>query len=187
MAVSVIDEQSVGKLRIFHGTGDPRTALGVKAEIGSLFLANDTGDLYKKTGLLDTDWTLLETSSITGPRTISHAYQNNGNAFAETASGSYTVMSHFIFQGSTLLGTPTRIDSLHSGQLVGTTYSIRIYDTTNALVIAESTGLGGSTLFSISALGSLGNIPAGASVFEVQLKKDSGGGQAHLAGISIVF
>ena len=91
-----------------------------------------------------------------------------------TTSGSYVLAARFPFLGSTLMGTPAAIKLV--GGFNGTgTGSFRIQDVTNALTIAEVAGVGTANP-AIIDLGALANIPVGAAVWEIQLKRDAGTG-----------
>jgi hypothetical protein len=95
-----------------------------------------------------------------------------------TTSQNYAVVSSFGFPGSTEVGTPIKIEALveRSG---GNSGDIRVYDSTNALVIAELTAFNGSPKESVD-LGAISNIPTNAAVFEIQMSRTGGGGSTSV-------
>lgn len=102
----------------------------------------------------------------------------------ETMSGTYEVAHTFPFQGSDNVGP------MVSAKVVGgkidsePTYDIRLYDATNAKVIAEAAG-GSSSYPEILDLGAIANVPTEAAVFEVQIRRASGPSGKRVAVASI--
>ena len=64
--------------------------------------------------------------------------------------------------------------------------SIRIYDATNSLQIAELVAFTDGSV-TIKDLGTIGNLPTGEAILEIQLKKTSGGGAAFCSAMSMLF
>lgn len=97
-----------------------------------------------------------------------------GNSFIFTAEHldgeetTYEAEGHFIFPGSTDVGTPTLIKII-AWMKDTATGAIRLFDATNSLVIAEKTGITEEdpTIFD---MGTISNIPTGEAIFEIQLK-----------------
>ncbi len=108
------------------------------------------------------------------------------NRNTKTTSGTYEILAFFGFDGTTELGVPTKI--LAVAQMTGATdYSIRVFDETNSLVIAELTGQT-NTVPSIVNLGSLTNLPTGPAVFSIQMLRTGTGSQsAGINAMSIKF
>jgi hypothetical protein len=93
-------------------------------------------------------------------------------------------MSEFVFRGTTVLGSPTAIKAI-AWRLSGSgTFSMRVYDLTNALEICEVTGLS-SAVATIQDFGSLSNLPTGEAMWEVQAKVSSGGNRMAISGLEI--
>ena len=68
----------------------------------------------------------------------------------------------------------------------GTSYDVRVYDSTNANVICTSLG-NTNALFSLVDLGTLSNIPVNEAVFEIQIRVNGGGPKMHMASFSVYF
>ena len=84
----------------------------------------------------------------------------------------YKAKGRWLFQGSTIEGTPTLIKII-AEVASGSTGSIRLFDATNSLVIVEKTGIS-STTPSIIDMGTISNVPTGEAIFEIQLKNSLG-------------
>ena len=97
----------------------------------------------------------------------------------------YTIVSKFIFKGTTILGTPSKIKLIAHVKTAIKPGDIRIYDVTNATVIGEVTGIA-NTSSVIVDLGTLSNLPTGESIFEVQLK-DPSGDEIRVSALIIEF
>lgn len=103
---------------------------------------------------------------------------NLGDAFAtlyaigaSTRNTSYTVLGGgFIFRGSSVVPAPTSIKAVAFKDTGANTMDVRIFDVTNALVIAELTGIS-DDMPAIQALGALANIPTGEAIWEVQARR----------------
>lgn len=102
---------------------------------------------------------------------------------ARSNTASYEVLARFDFDGSTAIGVPTFIKAI--AYTTATNYDIRIYDVTNALVIAEQVGKT-NVIPAIFDMGALNNIPTAPSIWEVQLLRN-GGGFAELDSLSVKF
>ena len=101
--------------------------------------------------------------------------------------GTYKLLGTLIFDGSTKVGTPTKIKVTFTRKIGATgTLSIKIFDFTNTLQIVEKTGLTPSVdgTFEIGDLDAPSNIPAGVdNEWEVQAKVSvTGGGEESLIG-----
>lgn len=57
-----------------------------------------------------------------------------------------------------------------------TSYDVRVYDTINGLTIAEKNFT--NTGFAINDMGTLSNLPASESIFEVQVRRNGGSGSS---------
>jgi len=88
--------------------------------------------------------------------------------YIKKSSASYITICQFIFRGSFYNGIPTNIKII--GYVTATASgSVRLYDVTSSLVIAEKTGIINTTA-SIINLGTISNIPEEESIVELQIK-----------------
>jgi hypothetical protein len=100
----------------------------------------------------------------------------------------YERVSAFPFPGTAVIPTITKINALVRRNGAANSVAIRIYDVTNAQVIAEVTGITTLDETAITDLGTISNLPAGEATFEIQLNTDGAGtpGQrVFCAGIEI--
>lgn len=81
----------------------------------------------------------------------------------------YEVKATLFFRGTDALGTPTNIKAIAAAEAAAEPGDLKIYDSTNSQTIAELTGISNLTR-SIQDMGALTNLPAGESVWEVQLR-----------------
>jgi hypothetical protein len=90
--------------------------------------------------------------------------QAKGNS-KETA---YKIMAQSIWPGSDLVGVPPAINVNAYCDAATDLCAIKIYDATNALTVAEITGITATDLDTILDMGTLTNIATGESVWEWQ-------------------
>jgi hypothetical protein len=64
---------------------------------------------------------------------------------------------------------------------------VRIYDGTNAALIAEETNITNEDPFIVTDLGDIGNLPDNRAVFEIQVRKSGGQGNVKGAVSSVVL
>lgn len=112
-----------------------------------------------------------------------HSPNNNtpkNNLFTYTPRTTYSsslvyqrVGGPFKYQGSDNVGNIDYIEVVAYKDALPTSYDVRIYDSTNGTVLAESTGLT-NTDEQIIDLGTISNIPSGPSLLEVQVKQSGG-------------
>jgi hypothetical protein len=103
------------------------------------------------------------------------SYATDTNPYiAKTTGGAYAGVDAFRFSGTTLAGTPTAIIITKQVNSGSPTHSIRVFDVTNSLVIAEVTAIASITLDFLD-LGTLSNLDVDPAVWELQIKRDSGG------------
>jgi len=161
---------------VLNGTVVPTTE-GVD---GDFYIRTDTDEIYgPKTG---GSWG--SPTSLVGPQgpagdgvtSIDISFQD-----FVTNSTSYVIAVHFIFKGTTEMGTPTNIKGILDSVSGG---NAKIYDVTNSQTICEKTGIIEASP-AIVDLGTLSNLPAGEALFELQVKKVNSTMSAH--GISINF
>lgn len=113
------------------------------------------------------------------------SFQSSSRPYISSNSSSYRIISYFEYDGSDNVFTPVKIQAVLARSNAGSTAKCRIYDSTNAQVIAEVTGLVLSTTFQIYDLGVVSNVPTGPAVWEFQIEKTSGGGSIWVAGCSL--
>lgn len=134
----------------------------------------------------EVDITIASTASA-NTHPLELPLSQNSNPYWQSSSDTYEVMGCLIFRGTTTLGTPSAIKAV-AWVTSGVTGGIRVYDVTNSQVICENASITNSGKAIIS-LGSLSNLPAGESLWEVQTKRVSGGGsdKVYTASVSIQF
>jgi len=101
------------------------------------------------------------------PRIISD-YIVNGS----TTNGTYTTIGKLIFGGINNWGLISKINVLSYVES-GATYGVRIYDTTNSLVIAEILNQSNASV-AIVDLGVISNLSDTQAIWEAQIKRMSG-------------
>lgn len=90
-----------------------------------------------------------------------------------TSNASYATLGEFIYSGTSTEGAITAMNVVASFQTLATSYSLRVYDVTNAQVIAEVTGL--TTIpATMQNLGTVSNLPSGPAIFQLQAKRVGG-------------
>jgi predicted deacylase len=106
---------------------------------------------------------------------------------ANTNATTYEVVGQFIFAGSAVTGTVTKINSLLRRNGAATSVSLRVYDVTNAQVIAEITGVTNLNADLITDIGAISNVPVGEAKFEIQVLRVGGpaGARAIFSGLEI--
>lgn len=103
-----------------------------------------------------------------------------------TQQGSYTTFYHFVFPGTTKMGTPSAIKVLLAEINNPSSVRVRIRDITNSNTIAEQTGLTPPTYpnLTIQDMGTLSNLPSGEAIFLVEASRVGGGGPGNLVVLS---
>jgi len=91
----------------------------------------------------------------------------------ETEEASYTASGVIAYPGSDVEGAPQKISAVCGKQGGTTTFSVRLYDKTNALVIAKQTNQADNYPILLD-LGAITNVPEGPAIWEVQIKKTAG-------------
>lgn len=123
-----------------------------------------------------------------GSSVLNFQFGSDNKSYLKGKDATYEMLSQFFFEGTTAFGTPTtaKIRFTNKG---GITSSVRIYDVTNAQVIAEQTGLDPAVeeVFETVNMGALSNLPAAEAIFEVQLRvsADGGGKETWVASLFI--
>jgi hypothetical protein len=142
-----IDRDDDTLMIVFSGTlsGRDQTTL-------NLVVANHVAEVVRSTFL-----SILINSSTTSDNNV---YQVIGGQFK--------------FEGSNQIGTINSVEVIVNIDTSVTSGSIRLYDVTNSLVIAEVTGIT-NTISDIINLGTVTNVPEEAAIFELHAKKSGGG------------
>jgi hypothetical protein len=88
-------------------------------------------------------------------------------------TSNYTTVAKFKYSGSDNIGTIDYINIISYMDSTVTSYSARLFDTINGLVLAEKTEITNTTE-TIIDLGTITNVPTDQSIFELQFKKVGG-------------
>ena len=123
-----------------------------------------------------------------GRRVDTIAWADDANDFiAKQLSITYVSQSSFEFKGELQVGSPSKITVVGNSSDGNPTLSIRIYDITNALVIAEINGYA-TTARTIIDMGAIANIPPAGAIWEVQALRDAAGAVAlELSSLTIEY
>ena len=99
-----------------------------------------------------------------------------------TTSSTYEVFETFIYGGTTTDNPISMAISVVETSNSAATGQLRLFDFSNSLTIAESTIYGPTNGVKIILnLGTISNLPTGQSMFEVQLRRPTGGGGGNAA------
>jgi hypothetical protein len=85
-----------------------------------------------------------------------------------TSSGSYTSIGRFVFRGTNWYGPVYSMSVI--AYTNATSADVRIYDVTNASILAEETGLSNNTPQSVAMI-PFANIPSNEAIIEIQARK----------------
>jgi hypothetical protein len=102
-----------------------------------------------------------------------------------TTGGSYTTVGVLPFQGSDVTGPLVLLEAV-VGLGSANEMAARVYDVTNALVIAEAL-LITDVYPAFVDLGAISNVPAAPAVWELQIKRTGGGGQTNVQGACLLM
>lgn len=94
-------------------------------------------------------------------------------------STSYQKCVAFKYAGSENIGTLDYVEIIAYKDSSITSYDVRIYDKSNGNIIAEKTG-NTNDVSEIIDLGTISNVPTGASVFECQVRKTGGNNKKYV-------
>lgn len=97
----------------------------------------------------------------------------------------YAVLARFTFRGTSVLTTPKQARFILWAAEAGGAHYARLYDVTNANVIAEVGPFSVETI-TVQTDSSLVNLPTGQAVFEVQTR-DANGKKVNCSGVILVF
>jgi hypothetical protein len=91
----------------------------------------------------------------------------------DTEESSYVSAGVIPYPGSDVEGIPKKISVVCGKKGGATTFSVRLYDKTHALVIANQTNKD-DDYPTLRDLGTISNVPEGPAIWEVQVKKTAG-------------
>jgi len=114
------------------------------------------------------------------PRQICIPLVSDGaNPFVAITTGSYATLCYLPFRGSSLLGTPTAIYVLVWANTATPTpnFDVRLYDSTNSLVIAEALNITTSLTPVYLPLGAISNVPSSDAILVIQGRANSNAGR----------
>ena len=120
-----------------------------------------------------------EITSLMSSISINQSFQDENGPGINTASTTYEAMNFLIFAGTDKVGTLAAIKAVIDVSDGSTTGQVRIYDSTNAQTIAES-AIFADTAPTLLDLGTISNLPASEAIWELQLRKVSGGGSRNI-------
>lgn len=120
-----------------------------------------------------------------GDGDIHVSLKSDNTDYKTSNSQTYESVAKFIFRGTTALGTPVAAKFLMWNTEAGGNHSARIYDLTNTNVLAEVGPFSGQTPV-IRTDSSLVNLPAGESIFELQVK-DTNKKNTAISDMLLVF
>ena len=115
------------------------------------------------TGSLEVDGSPVDTT-----KDVNTLYINRNSS-----SASYATIGEFIYSGTSVEGAISAFYATLSVDSGATSYEARIYDVTNAQVIAEMTGQTNTTQ-QIKDYGTVSNLPSGQALFQIQVKRVGG-------------
>lgn len=109
------------------------------------------------------------------------------NDAVQTTSGTYERVGAFVFPGTDIVASLSKINAIVRRNGAATSASIRIYDVTNVNVIAEATGITTTDETVFTDMGAISNLPSGEAMFEIQMLRvgAGGGARAFCSGIEI--
>lgn len=112
------------------------------------------------------------------------AFADNVRPAIGTTSLTYYPAAQFVHPGRGGTGTPTVIEAAAYESNGAYTYSLQIYDVTNALAIAEVTGLTNTTV-GIVNLGVVSNVSNSSAIWQVNIKTSNALGTAYISSINV--
>ena len=100
------------------------------------------------------------------------AYSCGGenNPYVKVNLTTYTTVRYIRWCGCEAMGNPTKIYVIMSSEGLGDAVAARVYDSTNAQVIAEKTDISDNSPTTYD-LGAISNVPSSSAVWEIQIKR----------------
>lgn len=115
------------------------------------------------------------------------ATNGKDQGYFKTNSHTYVPAGRFVFAGSSVLGTPSKMNALVRTKNNNKSLDVRIYDLTNSLVVATASisAAAGSNVWQIIAGTTISNIPPAESIFEIQV--ESSDNECWISSIEVRF
>jgi len=105
--------------------------------------------------------------------------------FVEANGSSYSKRAAFVFGGTTNVSSIMKIN-LNAWRSGGSSADFRIYDITNAEVIAE-VNVTSTSEENLVDMGTISNLPTGAAIFELQIKRGDPGATGICGSIELEY
>ena len=121
-----------------------------------------------------------------GGKSMIMSFGSGTNYYVNSNSATYAKVATFMYAGSTQIGpiSAIKINAWRSG---GTGADFRIYDATNALVVAEVVNVTSTSEINVVNMGTITNIPTALSIFEIQIRRSGGGANGYCGSIEIGY
>lgn len=103
-----------------------------------------------------------------------------------TNDATYRKVATFIYAGSNDVSAIKEF-SLNVWVTGGGSGDARIYDASNALVLSELTNVTSTSETNFQSMGVVTNIPTTVSIFEIQMKRNSGGTTMHCGSVEVRY
>jgi hypothetical protein len=103
-----------------------------------------------------------------------------------TTGGAYAVVGTLPYQGARRTGGPPVLLEAVIGVGSASALDARVYDVTNTTVIAEVLGVTDAYPAFVN-MGAISNVPDKAAVWELQIRRASGGGQSNVHGACLLM
>ncbi len=142
----------------------------VSADVGKVAKQTDTNTYWLLTVTTPTWVEITSTGGGSSNNDIVMSTSGTSKPYIGESGTSYVVIAYVHYKGSTAEGTITAIKILASMDGADDTGSIKVYDSTNSLTIAENVNGISGTSVAIYDLGTISNVPTGAAIFEIQVK-----------------
>jgi len=168
---------------VFQKPYSIKTVQGTSDEIDALKLELRTDGVLEPLIVWNTDtlgyytWNGSDFKSMVNNGSYNFTFGSNKQSYLKSKDTTFEVLSEFFYLGKDVTGVPENIKVSFTNK-GGITSSIRIYDVTNANIIAEVTGIAPTIeeIFQTIDLGVISNLPNLEARFEVQLNVSSSGG-----------
>lgn len=150
---------------------------------GSVIVADGNGKVSVVSPTSDSEVLMLDSANAKGARfvNIANLIPKQSQKISVTNQKSVSSTSYLKLVTTTVPGESTKpitdikVFSYKTGN--ASSYSVRVFDATNNLVVAETTFSNSNGL--LQSLGSLSNLPSSEATFEIQLRKDNGNSQSE--------
>ena len=175
-----------GQIDLSDGTNSVQikapTGLGSNIDFTLPSTVGTIGQFLQRNSATSLTWTTnigISDSSLP----LSVKFTNRNGAPSQTNSSVFGVRGIVMYDGTDTDNTITKIQAIVQTTAGSTTGQVQVFDSTNSNIIATSAifgPVGGGLPPTIIDLGTISNLPTGQAIFEVQLRRASGGGNAQL-------